>query len=189
MTDKPDNESHKSSGASREKMYIRIIIGVTVAVPALVLLLYLLPKSGNVPGIIKHCPMLNAFLNGTCTVLLTLSFFAIKNKKVNLHKRLNTIAFILSALFLLSYVAYHFFGKETLFPKDNPLRPLYLFILSSHIILSAIVLPMVLLSFYLALTKQFIRHRKLARWTLPIWLYVTVTGVVVYLMISPYYPF
>jgi putative membrane protein len=172
-----------------DKLAFRIIAGVTIAVPAVVLLLYLLPKSGNVPDIIKHCPLLNACLNGTCTVLLITSYFAIRNKKVTLHKRLNITAFILSALFLVSYVAYHFFGKETLFPKDNPMRPLYIFILSSHITLSGIVLPMVLMSFYLGLGNQVIKHRKLARWTLPIWLYVTITGVVVYLMISPYYNF
>ena len=172
-----------------DKLAFRIIAIVTIAVPAAVLLLYLLPKSDTVPDVIKHCPMLNACLNGTCTVLLTISYFAIRNKKVNLHKRLNITAFILSALFLISYVAYHFFGKETLFPKDNPMRPLYIFILSSHIMLSGIVLPMVLLSFYWGLTNKVSQHRKLARWTLPIWLYVTITGVVVYLMISPYYPF
>jgi len=172
-----------------DKLAFRIIAGVTIVVPLAVLLLYLLPKSGNVPGIITHCPLLNACLNGTCTVLLTLSFLAIRNKKVTIHKRLNITAFILSALFLVSYIAYHFFGKETLFPKDNPLRPLYLFILTSHITLSAVVLPMVLISFYWGLTNNVIKHRKLARWTLPIWLYVTITGVVVYLMISPYYQF
>lgn len=172
-----------------DKIAFRIIAGVTVAVPGVVLLLYLLPKSDTVPDIVKHCPLLNATLNGTCTILLISSYLAIRNKKVNLHKRLNITAFILSALFLLSYIAYHLLGKETLFPKDNPLRPTYLFILISHISLSAIVLPMVLLSFYLGLTNQVAKHRKLARWTLPIWLYVTITGVVVYLMISPYYNF
>jgi len=172
-----------------DKLAFRIIAGVTLAVPAAVLLLYLLPKSNTVPDIVKHCPMLNACLNGTCTLLLIISYFSIRNKKVTLHKRLNITTFILSALFLVSYIAYHFFGKETLFPHDNPLRPLYLFILSSHIILSGIVLPMVLLSFYWGLTNKVSQHRKLSRWTMPIWLYVTTTGVIVYLMISPYYQF
>jgi len=172
-----------------DKIAARIIIGVTIAVPALVTLLYFIPKPSTVPDIVKHCPLLNAFLNGTCTVLLTISYIAIRNKRIILHKRLNITAFTLSAIFLLSYVTYHFFGKETLFPKDNPWRPVYLFILSSHIILAAIVLPMVLLSFYRGLTNQVARHRKIARWTLPIWIYVTTTGVVVYLMISPYYNF
>jgi len=172
-----------------DKTAFRLIVVITIAIPAAVLALYLIPKPDSVPAWATHCPMLNAFLNGTCTVLLTASYFAIRRKKVSLHKTLNITAFTLSALFLVSYVAYHFFGKETLFPKDNPLRPLYFFILSSHIICSAIVLPMVLLTFYRGLTNQVVKHRKLARWTLPIWLYVTITGVVVYLMISPYYPF
>jgi putative membrane protein len=172
-----------------DKVISRIITGITIAVPALVTLLYFIPKPGNIPPIITHCPALNAFLNGTCSVLLILSYIAIRNKKITIHKRLNVTAFTLSALFLLSYVAYHFFGKETIFPKDNPLRPLYLFILFSHITLAAVVLPMVLLSFYRGLTMQVPRHRKIARWTLPIWLYVTITGVIVYLMISPYYKF
>ncbi|HTA26495.1 MAG TPA: DUF420 domain-containing protein [Bacteroidia bacterium] len=172
-----------------DKLVSRIIIGVTIAIPVAVTTLHFLPKPDHVPEIIKHCPLLNAILNGTCTILLIASYIAIRNKKIAIHKKLNVTAFILSALFLLSYVAYHSFGKETLFPKDNPLRPVYIFILSSHIILAAVVLPMVLLSFYRGLTNQVAKHRKLARWTLPIWLYVTTTGVVVYLMISPYYNF
>jgi putative membrane protein len=172
-----------------DKLAFRIIAAVTLLVPVVVLVLYLLPKSGTVPDIVKHCPLLNACLNGTCTLLLITSYISIRNKKVNLHKRLNITAFILSALFLVSYIAYHFFGKETLFPKDNPMKYVYYFILSSHIILSGIVLPMVLLSFYWGLTNNVTKHRKLARWTMPIWLYVTITGVVVYLMISPFYQF
>ncbi|HTA84212.1 MAG TPA: DUF420 domain-containing protein [Bacteroidia bacterium] len=172
-----------------DKLVFRIIIGITVAVLAIVLALHLMPKPDTVPDIIKHCPLLNAILNGTCTVLLISSYFAIRNKKVKLHRTLNLTAFTLSALFILSYVAYHAFGKETLFPKDNPLRPVYLFILTSHIILAGIVLPVVLLTFYRGLSNDIIKHRKIARWAMPMWLYVTITGVVVYLMISPYYPF
>ena len=172
-----------------DKAVSRIIIGVTIAVLVLIVVLHFMPKPAAVPDIVKHCPLLNAILNGTCSVLLIASYIAIRNKKVTIHKRLNVTAFVLSAIFLLSYVAYHSFGKETLFPKDNPWRPVYLSILSSHIILAAVVLPMVLITFYRGLTNQVIKHRKLARWTLPIWLYVTITGVVVYLMISPYYKF
>jgi putative membrane protein len=172
-----------------DKAVFRIILAITIAVPAVVLGLYLMPKPDSVPPLITHCPLLNAFLNGTCTLLLTASYFAIRAKKVKLHRALNITAFTLSALFLVSYIAYHFFGKETLFPKDNPVRPIYLFILSSHIILAAVVLPMVLLTFYRGLNNDVVKHRKIARWTMPIWIYVTTTGVIVYLMISPYYPF
>jgi len=172
-----------------DKLIFRIIFGVTIAVVGLVIILNLMPKPDTMPDILKHCPMLNAILNGTCTVLLFSSYFAIRNKKIKLHRTLNITAFTLSAIFLLSYVAYHAFGKETLFPKDNPMRPVYLFILVSHIILAALVLPLVLLTFYRGLSNDIVKHRKIARWAMPIWLYVTTTGVVVYLMISPYYPF
>jgi putative membrane protein len=172
-----------------DKLISRLIIGVTIAIPVAVAVLHFLPKPDHVPDIITHCPLLNAILNGTCTVLLIASWIAIMKKKVILHKRLNVTAFVLSALFLLSYVAYHSFGKETLYPKDNPLRPLYLFILSSHIILAAVVLPLVLISFYRGLTNKVALHRKISKWTMPLWLYVTTTGVIVYLMISPYYSF
>jgi len=170
------------------KVVSRIIITVTIAIPLVVTILHFMPKPDKVPDIIKHCPLLNAILNGTCTVLLIMSYLAIRNKMISLHKKLNVTAFVLSAIFLLSYVAYHSFGKETHYP-DGPMRPLYLFILTSHIILAAVVLPMVLVTFYRGLTNQYISHRKLARWTMPIWLYVTSTGVIVYLMISPYYNF
>jgi putative membrane protein len=113
----------------------------------------------------------------------------IRARRIDWHKRLNIIAFCLSSLFLVSYVIFHAFGVETRFPIDNPLRPYYLTILISHIILAAVVLPLVLLSFYRGLTGQIEAHKRITRWSMPIWLYVTTTGVVVYLMISPYYPF
>lgn len=106
-----------------------------------------------------------------------------------MHRKLNIAACVLSTIFLLSYVTFHSFGVETKFPADNPLRPVYLSILISHIILAAIVLPLVLLSLYRGLTNQVDSHKKITRWSYPIWLYVTITGVVVYLMISPYYQF
>jgi len=171
-----------------DKLAFRIITVITIAIPAAVLALYLIPKPEMVPNFVKHCPLLNASLNGTCFLLLLASYIAIRNKKVAIHRALNITAFTLSAIFLLSYVTYHLFGKETIYPS-NSMRPVYLFVLISHISLSAIVLPMVLLTFYRGLTNQVIKHRKLARWTMPIWLYVTLTGVIVYLMISPYYPF
>ena len=106
-----------------------------------------------------------------------------------MHRKLNLTACILSTLFLLSYVTFHAFGVETRFPTDNPNRPIYLVILSTHILLAAIVMPLVLLSLYRGLTNQVVAHKKITRWSYPIWLYVTTTGVIVYLMISPYYKF
>lgn len=163
---------------------------LSVVVFGLVAFLYTLPKAtGSMPEWAKSLPMVNALINGTCSALLLLSLYSIKNKKVQTHKTLNIITFALSALFLVFYIIFHSFGVETSYPTDNPLRPFYLVILLTHILLAAIVLPMVLITFYFGLTHKYDKHRKVARWTFPVWLYVTVTGVIVYLMISPYYQF
>lgn len=173
-----------------DKKIFRIIIALSVVVFGVVAGLYSLPKNtGIIPDWAKSLPLVNALLNGTCSVLLLASLYFIKNKNVKMHKRLNIITFILSALFLVSYIIFHSFGVETSFPADNPIRPFYLVILLTHILLAAVVLPLVLISFYFGLMGKVAQHRKIAKWTFPIWLYVTVTGVVVYLMISPYYQF
>jgi putative membrane protein len=174
-----------------EKAIFRIVMAVSMAVFLLVIVLNrkLIPPPAEIPAFIYKLPLLHAITNGTCSVLLIISYMSIRRKKVTLHKRLNIAAFLLSALFIASYVTYHYMAQETPFPTGNPVRPLYLFILSSHIILAAIVLPLILLSFYHGLKNNVEKHRKLTRWSFPIWLYVTVTGVVVYLMISPYYQF
>lgn len=173
-----------------DKKIFRIIIALSIVVFGVVAFLYSLPKAtGNMPEWAKSLPLVNAILNGTCSVLLLASLYSIKNKKVQTHKTLNIITFALSALFLVSYIIFHSFGVETSFPEDNPLRPFYLVILLTHILLAAIVLPLVLITFYFGLTHKFQQHRKIAKWTFPVWLYVTITGVIVYLMISPYYQF
>jgi len=173
-----------------EKIIFRWILGLSVFIFVAVVVLNrkILPRPEPMPAFASYLPLLNAMLNGTCSILLILSLRAIKKKDVATHKRLNITAFLLSSLFLVSYVTYHWIADETRFPEGNSLRTVYLSILISHIILAAIVLPMVLVSFYYGLTNQVKRHRKLVRWSYPIWLYVTITGVIVYLMISPYYP-
>ncbi len=173
----------------KEKIYLRLIFTVSIVVFLLVLFLSRLPKAETIPSFVKYLPVLNAILNGTTSVLLVASFYFIRRKKIAIHKKLNLAAVFLSTVFLLSYVTFHSFGIETRFPADNPLRPVYAFILFSHILLAAIVLPFVLISLYRGLTNQVARHKKITRWSFPIWLYVTITGVIVYLMISPYYKF
>jgi putative membrane protein len=170
-----------------DKFYSRLIWIISIVVFLVVLVLSRLPKSDHIPAWATFLPRLNAILNGTCFVILLVSFFYIRQKKIHIHRRLNITACILSTLFLLSYVTFHSFGVETRFPVDNPWRPLYLFILSTHILLAAVVLPLVLISLYRGLTNQVIRHRKITMWSFPAWLYVTLSGVLVYLMISPYY--
>lgn len=178
-----------SATASRDRYYKQLIILVSIAVFAVVVILSMLPKSESIPAWAAFLPALNAVLNATTTILLLVSLWFIKRKNVTIHKKLNLAACGLSTVFLLSYVLFHAFGVETKFPADNPLRPVYLFILTTHIILAAVVLPLVLFSLYRGLTNQVALHRKIVRWSFPIWIYVTITGVIVYLMISPYYKF
>lgn len=172
-----------------DKAILRLIYIVSAVVFALVVVLFNLPKADHIPAFVKYLPKLNAFINGTCAALLICSLYFIKQKNIQRHKQLNVLAFALSTVFLLSYVTFHAFGVETKFPAEHPLRPLYLTILLSHILLAAIVLPLVLLSFYRGLKGDIQKHKRLTRWSFPIWLYVTITGVIVYVMISPYYNF
>jgi putative membrane protein len=174
-----------------EKAVFKFVLALSIVVFILVIILdsKILPRPEQMPEFGKFLPTLNAILNGTCTLLLIASFRAIKKRKIETHRKLNLITFVLSTLFLLSYVTYHWMAEDTKFPVDNPMRPVYLTILISHIILAALVLPLVLISFWYGLTNQVVKHRKITRWSFPIWLYVTTTGVIVYLLISPYYNF
>jgi putative membrane protein len=179
-----------------DKAVFRLVMTVSVVVFVAVIILNkkILPVPEVIPAFVYKLPKLNAMLNGTCSLLLLLSLYQIRQKNIPVHKKLNILAFVLSSVFLLSYVTYHWMAKETTYPADSPMRPTYLIILISHIILAAVVLPLVLLSFWYGLKTQqpggesYVRkHRRIVRWSYPIWLYVTITGVVVYMMISPYY--
>ena len=129
----------------------------------------------------------NALINGTVSILLVAALVAVKKKNFEVHKKLMKSAIFLSVIFLVTYIGHHMFAGETEFPKENSLRGLYLVILSTHIVLAAIILPFILFTAYRALIAEFPAHKKLARYTWPIWFYVAVTGVVVYFMISRYY--
>jgi putative membrane protein len=130
---------------------------------------------------------INAFINTIVTLLLAAALAAVKLKKFILHKRLMLTAMVLSVLFLISYVCHHLFAGDTSYGGEGGLRYLYFFILITHIFLAAIIMPFVLFTAYRALIAEFPQHKKLARITWPIWFYVSVTGVLVYLFISPYY--
>lgn len=189
--------------ASNEKAVKWTIYLTTALICGLVTVLNqkLLPVPDSIPSFIFKLPMLNAILNGSCTVLLVFALLAIKKRNIERHKTLNLAAFVLSSLFLVSYVTAHYFIPDTKYGDADHdgvmsslesaavsgIKPVYLVILLTHIFLAIVVLPMVLLSFYYGLTDQRDKHRKLTRFSYPVWLYVTVTGVVVYLMISPYY--
>lgn len=186
-----------------DKTVFKIVLGVNLLICIVVVVLNqkLIPVPDSFPAFIYKLPMVNAFLNGTCSILLMFSLWAIKKRNIELHKKLNLTAFFLSSLFLISYVTAHYFIPDTIFgdanhnhvlePEEQILvggtRPIYLIILLSHILLAVIVLPMILLSFYYALKDDRTKHKKMTRFSYPIWLYVTITGVIVYWLISPYY--
>ncbi len=174
-----------------DKTFFRIAMTISIVVFLLVVLLNkrVLSPPDTFPAFIYKLPLLHAIINGTCAVLLIFSLRAIKAGKVDLHKKINLSTFGLSAVFLISYVTYHFFVPETSYGGDGILKTFYYFILLTHIPLAAAVLPLILLSFWYALTGKIDKHKKIVRFTYPIWLYVAVTGVIVYMMISPYYQF
>jgi putative membrane protein len=176
---------------NNDKLFYRIAIGLSVIVFLLVIALNkrVLNPPAEFPSFIYNFPMFNALINGTCSILLIASFRAIKQKKIALHKKLNITTFILSALFLMLYVTYHFFVPETKHGGEGLVKTIYLIILLFHIVLAAAVLPLILISFYYALNNKVEKHKRIVRFTFPVWLFVTISGVIVYLMISPYYPF
>lgn len=176
---------------TQDKLYFRIVMAVSIVVFIAVVALNrkFIPRPDTTPEFVFSLPALNAMLNATCSLLLLLSLYFIKQKNIAAHKSINIITFLLSSVFLVSYVFFHYFVDSTEFPAENGLRPLYLGILIPHIILAALVLPLILLSFYYGLKMNVEKHRKLVRFAYPIWLFVTVSGVIVYLMISPYYKF
>jgi putative membrane protein len=132
-------------------------------------------------------PPFHASLNALTALILVYAFYQIKQKNVEAHRKAIYTAMGTSALFLLSYVLYHFTTPETRFGGQGVIRMVYFFFLITHVILAAVILPFVLLTFNRAFTGQYERHRKMARWVFPLWLYVAITGPICYLMLKPYY--
>lgn len=182
------NTTNQEQNKDKQFFNFALALTVVIAIAVIVLNQKVLPRPDVLPTWTYFLPKLNALINGTCSLLLITSLYFIKKGNVQMHKKLNITTFALSSLFLISYVLFHWMAPETKFPADNPLRTIYLIILISHIILAAGVLPLILLSFYRGLQNQVSLHKKVVRFAYPIWLYVTITGVVVYLMISPFYP-
>ncbi|HCD51159.1 MAG TPA: DUF420 domain-containing protein [Balneolaceae bacterium] len=163
------------------KKAIYLISGVSIA--ALIFLVWLIyfkdPATTSIPWV-KNLNALNATFNGLSTILLLLGFSQIKKKNYIQHMRFMLAAFVSSSLFLVSYIVYHHFVGDTKFGGEGIIRGIYFFILVSHIILSVFVVPLVLSSFYFAFSGKYSTHRKVSKWTFPIWLYVSVTGVLVF---------
>jgi len=149
-----------------------LIVVLSIVVPVLVVILYLLPKNFEVGEEVYYLPLLNAFINGTASLTLIAAFFAIKQKIITLHKNL---------------MSYHALTESTPYGGEGAMKIIYLSILLTHILLAIAFVPLVLITFNKALSQKIDQHKKIARITLPLWLYVTVTGVIVYIMISPYY--
>lgn len=171
---------------SQKNIYLPIIIAASVIIPAVVTILYLGPKIDF--GIdLGFLPAVNATLNGLTSVMLILGFVSIRKKIFDIHQRFMSLAMILSVLFLVSYILYHSTSEPTSYGGDGFLKYLYYFLLISHIILAAAIVPLVLITYVRALSRRFDKHRVIAKITLPIWLYVSITGFIVYVLISPYY--
>lgn len=158
----------------------------TVAFLFLIYLIYFRESGGETAVWVSQLPALNALLNSASTVFILSGYWAIKQKKYITHMKLMLTAFITSSLFLISYLLYHNFVGHTPFPGEGFIRPVYFTILISHIILSAFVIPLVLTSYYFAFSGKFKTHRKVSKWTFPIWLYVSVTGVAIFFILNAY---
>jgi putative membrane protein len=164
--------------------YGKLIVALSIIIPIVVAALFRI----KIPGYdFSFLPPIYATINGVTAVLLIVAVRAIKNKNRAQHELLMKICIGLSATFLVLYVIYHMFSDSTKFGGEGIIKGIYYFILISHILLSVVVIPFVLLTFSRALAGNFERHKALAKFTFPIWLYVAITGVVVYVMISPYY--
>ena len=167
------------------KKYTPWVWILSIAIPVVVAILFLI-KIPNVKPL-TFLPPVYAFINGITAVFLTIAYIAIKRKKIILHERLMKISIGLSVIFLVMYVAYHMTSDPTPYGGVGIIRSVYYFILISHVLLSIGIIPLVLVTYVRAISKLFADHKKIARYTFPIWMYIAVTGVIVYLMISPYY--
>ena len=170
---------------SDEKKYNKLIVVLSVAIPLVVAALFGI-KIPNVEPL-TFLPPIYASINAFTAVILVIAFWAITNKKIKLHQRLMQTAIICSVLFLVMYVAYHMTSDSAKYGGEGVLKYVYYIILITHIVLSVVVIPFVLITYVRAMTQNFVMHKKIARITFPIWLYVAVSGVLVYIMISPYY--
>lgn len=172
----------------KDKKYNKVINIIAVAIPLVVAVLL----NPRIPKVelgewTKALPHVNGLINSLTTVSLLLGYYFIKKKNIAAHRQMMTVSFMLGSLFLVSYVIYHLSNESTPFGGTGLIRPVYYFLLVTHITLSIGVVWFVLRAIYFALSNQIDLHKKAVKWAFPIWLYVSITGVVVYLMISPYY--
>ncbi|MFT5216141.1 MAG: putative membrane protein [Glaciecola sp.] len=170
---------------SDEKKYNKLIVILSIAIPIVVAALFGI-KIPNVEPL-TFLPPIYASINALTAIVLVIAFWAITNKKIKLHQRLMQFAILLSVVFLIMYVAYHMTSDSTKYGGEGAMKYVYYVILITHIIMSIVVIPFVLITYVRAITNNFEKHKKIARITFPLWLFVAVSGVVVFIMISPYY--
>ena len=174
----------------QDSFFVPLIISLSIIVPIVVALLMFFPDVFRIESEsidFSSLPFFHAILNGSTAVLLFTGFILIKNKKTNLHKISMLSAFVLSSVFLLSYVTSKLTNAPVPFGGEGVIRYIYFFILISHIILSVLVLPLALFSIYRGMTGEIEKHKAIVKYTFPVWLYVAITGVLVYVLMSPYY--
>ena len=175
---------NKSKEILDEKKYNKLIVVLSILIPVVVAVLFGVKIDAELPVFL---PPIYASVNAITALVLILAFIAIRKKNIKLHEGLMKFAIILSVVFLVMYVAYHMTSDSTQFEGEGVIKYLYYFILITHILLSIIVIPFVLITYVRAITNNIEKHKKIAKITFPLWLYVAITGVVVFIMISPYY--
>ena len=164
---------------------LRAISVISAAVLAFLFwLIYFKPAAGQSSRVVSVLPAVNAVLNGLSATFLVLAFVAVRRRRYARHASFIFAAVASSTLFFISYITYHHFHGDTKFLAGGPIRPIYFFILISHIVLSVAVVPLILTSLYLALSGKLATHRRVSRWTMPIWLYVSVTGVLIFAILK-----
>ena len=174
---------------TNDKLFVPLIGALSIVVPAVVAILLFADLGGSaLVGDVSFLPALNAGINSTVSLLLIIGLILIRQKKMQAHKRVMMSALFLSVFFLVSYILYHYAHGDVKYGGQGAIRYVYFVILITHIVLSVAVVPLALFSVYRGLAGSYERHRKIAKWTWPIWLYVSVTGVVVYLMAHPFNP-
>ena len=174
----------KQQFTANEKKYNKWIVALSILIPVAVAALFGIKIEAELPIFL---PPIYATINAITAMVLIVAVWAIKNKKRNLHEKLMKLAISLSIVFLVMYVAYHMTSDSTKFGGEGLIKYVYYFVLITHILLSIIIIPFVLITYVRAITNNFEKHKKIAKVTFPLWLYVTISGVLVYLMISPYY--
>ncbi|RYC67777.1 MULTISPECIES: DUF420 domain-containing protein [Spirosoma] len=171
----------------QEQKANRIINVLSIAIPVAVAVLLGVRQKVDLGSWTTYLPHINAVINSATSLLLIMGLYFIRQKNVAAHRRTMLTAFTLGSLFLVSYVLYHLTNESTPFGGQGWIRPVYYFLLVSHIVLSVVVVWFVLRAVYFAVTNQISKHKQTVKWAYPIWLYVSTTGVIVYLLIKPYY--